>query len=187
MAPNPFTAVSLASSVIQFVDFSTKLIAKGREIRHSSEGTTERNFELSLISTRLTTLSANLHNAMRMKASSSHGLTEDERTLMRLAEASKNVSEKLASALEALKIRGLVDGKWSGLRAALKLCWGQEKIQELETRLDSLRKQLAMQLLLGMRYVYLQNPHSQCIFARIARLAHVLQSGLKMMNYLRIS
>lgn len=183
MAPDPFTAVSLASSVIQFVDFGTKLITKGHEIRHSAEGTTERHFELGLISARLTTLSANLHNAMRMKASSSHGLTDDERTLMRLAEASQSVSEKLASALEALKIQRPNDGKWSGLRATLKHCWGQEKIQELETRLDSLRKQLAMQLLLSMRYVYPLYPHWPHIFACGGNVRY----SIKTMSHLRKS
>ena len=83
---------------------------------------------------------------------SSYVLQEEERELLRLAEASRVVSEQLSHALETVKARNPMPGKWKNFRTALKHCWSQDKIEELEVRVDGLRKQLNIQLLVTVRY-----------------------------------
>ena len=46
---DPFTALSLASGVVQFVDFSSKLISEGQELYKSAEGALTENTELKSV------------------------------------------------------------------------------------------------------------------------------------------
>lgn len=54
---DPLTSLSIASSVIQFVDYSTKLVSKAKEIRKSSNGVLSENLEVESVCKRLQTLS----------------------------------------------------------------------------------------------------------------------------------
>ena len=167
MVLDALAAVSLASSVIQVIDFGSKLCAKGFEIRNSAEGMTKRYTELGLASSKLSQLTADLENAMRIKDAVEQ-LDREEQRLMELAQASYSVSQKLQTALEALKTNGLSAGKWKSLGAALKQCWSDGAIHELESRMDALREQLSVELIMSMRYVILFPRHST-IEARIRR------------------
>jgi hypothetical protein len=46
---DPLTALSLAGNIVQFVDFSTKLLAKGHELYKSADGTSVGYSELEAI------------------------------------------------------------------------------------------------------------------------------------------
>lgn len=55
---DPFTALSVASSVIQIVDFSSKLVSKGEEIRRN--GSLVENDELERVTKDLQELNGSL-------------------------------------------------------------------------------------------------------------------------------
>ena len=57
---DPLTAIGLASSIVQFVDYGTKLIGGAREIYHSTTGTTAQNETLELVATEMKEWSSRL-------------------------------------------------------------------------------------------------------------------------------
>ncbi len=66
---DPLTALSLAGTIVQFVDFGCKLLAKGRELYKSSTGVLTVNEELELTTTDLRALIEKMQKPF--KASSS--------------------------------------------------------------------------------------------------------------------
>ncbi len=46
---DPLTALSIASSIVQFVDYGSKLLSKSYELYESADGTTIGNAELEVI------------------------------------------------------------------------------------------------------------------------------------------
>jgi hypothetical protein len=54
---DPLTALGLASNIVQLISFSSDLVAKGREIYQSTDGTLVENLELETITKSLRELS----------------------------------------------------------------------------------------------------------------------------------
>jgi hypothetical protein len=46
---DPFTTLSLVGNLIQFIDFSSKLVTKGREIYRSADGALRENLEVEVV------------------------------------------------------------------------------------------------------------------------------------------
>jgi hypothetical protein len=59
---DPLTALSVAGNIVQFIDFSTKLIAKGHELYNSVDGATVGNAELEVIARDLQDLNGRLQS-----------------------------------------------------------------------------------------------------------------------------
>ncbi len=57
---DPLTSLSLASNVIQIVDFSTQLVSKGYKIYKSADGTLAENVDIEAVTHSLKTLSGKL-------------------------------------------------------------------------------------------------------------------------------
>ena len=58
-------ALSVAAAIIQFVDYSTKVVSKGRELYKSIDGTLSENIELEAASIRPRSLISNLQGSLR--------------------------------------------------------------------------------------------------------------------------
>jgi len=54
---DPLAALGLASSIVQLISFTSDLVAKGRDIYQSSDGTLVENLELEAITKSLEDLS----------------------------------------------------------------------------------------------------------------------------------
>lgn len=46
---DPLTALSLTGNLIQFIDFSNKLVSKSREIYRAADGTLSENLETEIV------------------------------------------------------------------------------------------------------------------------------------------
>jgi hypothetical protein len=89
-----FTAIGLASNIVQFVDFSWKLIAESRAIYKSSEGASEENLTLSAITNDV----AKLSNAIRASS------YDDQ--LEPMAKECTAIAKELSDALDKLTAKG---------------------------------------------------------------------------------
>lgn len=69
-------ALSLASSIVQFVDFASELLSEGRQIRHA--GSTVTNLDLQTICKDLERLSLKLSASVTPSSEDSACLREDE-------------------------------------------------------------------------------------------------------------
>ena len=168
---DPLTALGLASNIVQFVDFASKLISQSHEIYRSADGALEDNVALEHVAKNLSKLGNELKSKRAdittgRKALAWGGewarkdgsvISEPEKVtaagkqLQQLSKDCSAVSNELLQELEKLKIKG-PHKRWESFRQALNSVWSQEKIRALETRLEGIRKQLDTTLLVCLRY-----------------------------------
>lgn len=139
---DPISAVSLAGTVVQLVDFSIKIVSKSSELyRSGSDGPVE-NQSIDKATKDLTKLNDQLKDS-----------SVSDSDLLELCKACGDAADELLTALSKVK----VDGKgrtWQSFRKALRSIWSKEEIQELEKRLARFRDELNLRLTAGLRYTF---------------------------------
>ncbi|TGO55227.1 hypothetical protein BCON_0095g00410 [Botryotinia convoluta] len=113
---DPLSALSLAATIIQFVDFGSKVISTDTELHHSSEGALANNLELSTIISDLSSISNDL--SARSTGQGKHSYNKDELALIGLASQCKELSDKLLHDLDGLNIKK-ADTNWASARQAI--------------------------------------------------------------------
>lgn len=134
-------AVSLAGSILQFLNFTGDAISKSRQIHASVNGTLKEHDDLETITTDLKDLS------VRLQASAGPVDSALERLCIRCQE----IADELLKALESLCVKGKYTRSQS-LRKALKVLWGKEKLKVLEERLALFRQELTLHVTVELRY-----------------------------------
>jgi hypothetical protein len=101
---DPITALGVASSTVQLVDFTQGLIRSTFEIYKSPTGSSEASSDLASIATSLKTLNDDLSQSVRRaKASTGKKPSKTDLELLELCHNCNGVANKLLSALEKLK------------------------------------------------------------------------------------
>jgi hypothetical protein len=142
MVLDPYTALSLASSVVQFVDFGIKLVTDTREIYHSVTGQKKELVDLDIITSNLSQLSTRLETISFAGSVDS----DDEKPLRTLAGSCKDVSEELLTQIRALQTKKPHE-KWESFRKALIFVWSEKQVKQLDQKLNSFRGELTLQLI----------------------------------------
>ena len=148
---DPLTALSVAGNIVQFIDFSTKLIAKGHELYNSVDGATVGNAELEVIARDLQDLNGRLQSprpSEKVKAV----LPDSDLALQTLSEKCSGVAAELTDALNKLKVQGTANRRWKSVRQALKGLMRKEELEAMVKRLQLLRDELNLHILVSMRY-----------------------------------
>lgn len=130
------TALSVASSVVQFVDFGIKILDTGTEIYHSTSGTSVQNAVIEDITRDLQGLLVRLR--AQPKALPSGPPIPEQPSTEKLAKGCEETGIELLARLERLNINGNA-GKWKSLRAALLSIWSEKDIQEIAKDWRSIR------------------------------------------------
>jgi hypothetical protein len=151
---DPLTALSLASSIVQLVDFCKELVTDGVELYQ--KGRLSENGELETATMRLIQLT----KALVIPQPSNVGpgmppepLSESESNLRRLSGECRVLGAELISKLEAVKADKPQD--WvESFRKAARNAKNNGKVQNLEKRLKTLQDQLNLHLLAVLRYVF---------------------------------
>jgi hypothetical protein len=146
---DPMTALSVAGTIVQFVDFSSKLLVKSREIYESASGASMDNSQLEAITKDLEGLNARL----RKPLPSQQSLDDSDISLVKLGEQCASVAAELIHALEELKVRGTTHLRWKSFRKALKGVWKREEIEAITARLQNCREELNLHVLVNLRYL----------------------------------
>lgn len=144
----PFAALSLAAGIVQFVDFSSRLIHSAKEIHQSANGITEESKSLESVVKEMRSLSLRLDPPVTGEQG------DDEKALRRLAAECRILSDQIQELLKSILPEDPTCRRQS-LISALKGVWKDKEKQELERRLDSCRGQLELQLSFMMRYAQL--------------------------------
>lgn len=148
----PLSALSIASAVIQIVDFSSKVIARTREVYLSAEGSIEENTLLEDASSNLDDLMSGLKRDVAGRSSKVGNIRHktSEQQLVRLAEDSQSAADDLRKALKSLKSRK--DGSdRSAVGHAFRSVLGEKEVTVLKEKLDEIRKQIDTTLLVALR------------------------------------
>ena len=172
---DPLTALSVAGNIVQFVDFTVKLISKGNELYKSADGALVDNRDLEAIASNLARLTERLRTDMnhhllppvkviKFRAASDkraekelafklRDYTPENRVEIELGEINakcKGVSEDLLSVLRLFKVEGK-NNRWKSFRMALKTIWDEDQIRSAVSELTECRKQLDTELLISLR------------------------------------
>lgn len=138
---DPFSALGLASNVIQFVDFAWTLISETRRIVKSEDGLKGDYRVLEVVVADVEQYT----KAISPVPSSSP-------QLKMLAKECSSISAELLGALNAMKLSGSRT-HWTSFLAALRQVWKQNKIEKLSNRLFKAQSQVASHMQFIMMYV----------------------------------
>ncbi|MCJ1250573.1 hypothetical protein MMC30_007801 [Trapelia coarctata] len=169
------SALSLASAVVQFVDFGSKLFVRGAQLYRSPEGALLDNVELGSIAEDLRCISTGL----RASRSPEH-LVDDELALWDLSSSCQKLAERILSTLEDLVARN-PRTRWNSVRQAFRSMLKEKEIRALEKSLDSYRSQLTVRLLAVLR-----NQQSTIVTALQSLSKQHLYMDIKSYNNLEI-
>jgi hypothetical protein len=150
MVLDPMSALSLASNIVQFVDFSSKLVSKGCHIYHSADGALPRNLELEVVATELSQLTKRLRHQDGPNQPTI--LSDEEKSLQNMSDECIKIANELLDRLEKLKVKREARHRaWKSFRQALKSVWSKHDLDELSEKLQSFRDQLQFQILVSMK------------------------------------
>jgi hypothetical protein len=152
-----FAAIGAASAVLTFVEFGIKLVSKGKEYYESAEGVLADHAERSAVSSKLSDLTNRLSRSISSRGSGKK-LTPAEAALLEVTEDCQSTADEFIVALDELKVSG-PNRKWKSFRQALKSIWKKEGLQQIEAKLDRLRQQVVIHLLVVMKYGNLRALH----------------------------
>ncbi|KAF2122640.1 hypothetical protein BDV96DRAFT_639215 [Lophiotrema nucula] len=149
---DPFSALAVATSIVQFLDFAGNILKGSAEIAKvftkASNGKTVEHTDLHKATERLSELSKNLELRDRGDL---HAYTSDhEQVIIALAQDSERVAQQLISVLHKVRVKDEAT-RWATCLQALKAVWKDEEIKSLKTRLDGFRSQLTLHLLAVIR------------------------------------
>ena len=153
---DPLTAISLASAIVQFVDFGSKVIGGASEIYKSADGAMKEYAELEDATAKIDQLNDRILLPSSFK-DSGEVLSEHQAVLTELASASKVVAGELLSLLQdfrSVRVSGS-HKRWESFRKALsaQTPWNKDKIQNLESKLKRLQEEISRRLIVMMRHV----------------------------------
>ena len=136
---DPITAVGFAATVVQLVDYSTKLVSKSREFYLSGSGVLVENSHIEKATDDLLKLNAHLKKS----------ITNDP-DLQGICDVCTDAAGELLVALSKVKVDG--KGKiWQSFRKALRSIWSKDKLQELENRLARFRDEWNLRITVYLR------------------------------------
>ena len=139
---DPVAALGLAGNIVQFVDFSYKVLQDTKSLYGSSTGASAENDIIETICNDL----INLNNALT--APSEPGAIPD--SMRTLASNCKDVAAELLQLLDKVKVHG-PNRKWRSFVQALRSVWKKEQIEELVRRMERLRNETQFHLQIMLR------------------------------------
>src|SRR3569833_1313543 len=136
---DPVSAIGLASSILTFVDFATKLVSGTYEAYKT--GTIGKTSDAQTVLQDLRRVSEELHHGTFDGAQSHH------KELLKLADDCLKLSNELETLLDKL-IRSAKDKNalWSSIRVSWLSIWKQKEVQGLERKLEKHRSQIILRL-----------------------------------------
>lgn len=143
---DPLSAIGLASAIVQFVDFGSRIAHDAKCIYKSTTGVTVENENIEFTIEQLQTISGMLKQ--RIPSSPLYFLDEP---LISLAKRCETLSNELLELLKAVKAKS-PSSKWASFLAAVKAELQKEERNGVIARLQECRQQLEVHLLVTARY-----------------------------------
>ncbi|TVY41183.1 hypothetical protein LSUB1_G001515 [Lachnellula subtilissima] len=152
MVLEALTALSLAATIVQFVDFSSKLLAKSHEIFVSVDGASIENNDLEAATKNLRDLGERLNKStVSRRGDTVEATSEPEVALIQLTTKCSAVARELLTVLDHLKVQPGSNRKWKTFQQALKSSLKQSQVDEIKSRLQAMRQELSLNVLVSLR------------------------------------
>jgi len=145
----PFTALGLAAAIVQFVQFSSRILSASREIYVSHNGLSKHHESLDGISTHMLKIVEELDHSAIDVGVNPFAIKEEE-GLVALSTKCKVTAGELQSLLR--KLRTTPGGRIPSFRQAVKGVLGNRKLGDMEASLKEYRLELMVHLAAITRY-----------------------------------
>lgn len=147
---DPLTALSLASSIIQVIDFTGRVVSNCLGIYRSSDGALPEHQDLELVAEDLLRLSKRQAAATWPRAEDE---SEEDKPIHALSDKCVRVSEELLARLSKHKIIGASPAlrKWLSFKEALETVWNKKDLEGLASRLEQLRSEMSLHILVAFK------------------------------------
>ncbi|KAH7117586.1 hypothetical protein B0J11DRAFT_617455 [Dendryphion nanum] len=149
----PFSALAVANSAVQFIDFTCKVLAESYKLRTSTKDQLGEYETVVNVTTQLRDISLDLATHAGNHQGTSN-LSQDDKNLQELCQSCHSISVQLLGALDKLKVN-CGSSKWDTFRQAFCTVWSREEIEALERKLDKFRQQLVVGILVSLRHMTL--------------------------------
>jgi hypothetical protein len=150
---DPLTALSVAGTIVQFVDFGSKVFKDGWDLCRSDTGTLPRNDDLENTTRHMRGFVAKIRQSVPEKLVGPD--TEEESfeqyTFERICGESVKIAEQIIERLEKLKVRGEKSKTVKSLQKALTAAWTKEELTKLAARLCGFKDILQSHTLIMIR------------------------------------
>jgi len=149
------TILGVAAATLQFVDFASRVVSSAIEIYKSPAGQTHTEYEASTLARDLTHLATQIRDKGEFFTveGQDRGGSESERQLQVLCKECLKINAAMESALSTAKEKGIDKFGCSGhsalrsFRQALEKVLGYKKTQKFIKRIDDVREQMMMAIL----------------------------------------
>jgi hypothetical protein len=145
---DPLSALSAASAIVQFVDFTGKLFYGTYKIYKATTNNDDDN-SLKAITKGFIVLTDDIRKTHE-QAILNHQLSPREEEFSILCKNCINLANELVVALEKLQVEGKYM-LWDSFRQALRTIWHQRELASLQTRLNLYRQQISMHILASLQ------------------------------------
>ncbi|KAF2810879.1 uncharacterized protein BDZ99DRAFT_561448 [Mytilinidion resinicola] len=137
----PFSALAVATGVVTFVDFASKLVSGSREIYKSDDGRFEEHADLRQISSTLEELSKDLRRPLNADKSS-----KSAPELRKLCDSANEVATELIKVLDSIQNVSIRNRRWSSCKQALESKMKGGQITRLAGRLEDCRRHITLHI-----------------------------------------
>jgi hypothetical protein len=149
MVVDPMSALSVAATAVQFVDFSRILVCKSKDLYRSMDGVLPENRGTETIAMRLKEMAEALQT-QSVQASQFVGYTTSR--LQTLCNECDVISTRLLDRLRLLRVPDNARCRtWKSFRQALKSVCSKHEIDDLAKMLSSLRDELDTEVLILLK------------------------------------
>ncbi|KFX94993.1 hypothetical protein O988_06049 [Pseudogymnoascus sp. VKM F-3808] len=151
---DPLTALSLAGTVVQFVDFGCKLLSEGRQLYKSTSGKLQSNEEIEIITLDLQILLKKLNVSLlpSVPGAFTKQQAEETKSLQLICDQASTIAEEMIRELEKLTLPSNAPRKTAKtFKQLLKARLSSHKIADMVARLTELRKAIDTNLLFSAR------------------------------------
>ncbi|KAH8702793.1 hypothetical protein GQ44DRAFT_596720, partial [Phaeosphaeriaceae sp. PMI808] len=148
----PFTALSVATSIIQIVDFGARLVNNGHEIYKN--GSIASFDQAKHAADELRDLTQSLGRTLASTSLSVHSasvLPNDEKKLRDLASETTKVADELIKLVESVIGHGGKHRRWNSFRQAVSSLHKKRDLAELSDHLDLLRNELILRVVVSLK------------------------------------
>lgn len=147
---DPLTALSVAAAVVQFVEFSTKLLSTGVGVYKSVSGVSEVNEEIGRHAENVQSLT---NSVIAASVNAPLILSVQEKKIIALAKQCQDISRKLLDLLEDLKVKGKGARRVvAAARQSLRSMVHADRIENLQKALDRIRSDVNLGLSIVLRF-----------------------------------
>ncbi|KAF2727607.1 hypothetical protein EJ04DRAFT_557278 [Polyplosphaeria fusca] len=142
------TALGLASNVVQFVDFASKIVSQAVKIYRAHDGSSEHRTLAGLTSS-LQGYNKILKHDLAHQESEHSDLSAADKQILQICGQCEELTRKLLTTLNDLRSSKM--NVWTSFVDALKTVWSDDEVQKMRQILDSYRQQIALLMMVSVR------------------------------------